>query len=1287
MGLNETTHMHEPAKWGQNDDPVEATAIIPPDSPQAWPASSYKRATTYYLDSKGRAVNLTTPSKSTYGAIATSEYNEFNDVTRTLTPGNRERALQAGCESQAKCKSAEESRLFDTENTYNGEGAKEGEVEEPGTQLIETVGPEHTVKYTAGEEQYEPGEKAKEALARSYTKNYYNEGAPAENPRTHRKEIYDLLTTSENGAKLVREGKETIETVNVKATKTSYSGQNDLGWLLRTPTSTTVNPGSLNLTTTTIYEENAAKESNGDVVETRGAAAESTFTYASKFGEAGTEPGKLKGPFGLAIDSKGNLWTVDEANSRIEEFAPEGKYLTSFGKAGTEPGELKEPKGLAIESNGDLWVAEAGNNRIQKFGPEGKPLLNAGKAGTGNGELKEPQALAVDKNGDIWVTDTGNNRIEEFSSEGKYLASFGKAGTGYGELKEPKGIAIDGKGNMWVADTGNNRIEEFEANGKLVAHFGSGGTGAGQLKAPFGLAFDALGHLWVADEGNNRIQEFSTTGAFITQLGFRGKESGQLVEPRAVTFAAGGEAWVSDYGNNRLEEFSKGANAHDQRIIYYSSEANTEGFAACGKHPEWEGLPCQTLPTKQPELAGLPKLPIITTTYNIYDEPGTIEESFVHLNTEKHEETTTRTKKNTYDEAGRLTTSETTSPEDKSLPPLKDKYNSETGLLETQTATIKSEEKTVTSKYNTLGQMTEYTDADGAKTTYKYGGPEGDYLLEEMTDGSAEGKDRQTYSYDETTKLMTKLADSTAGTFTASYNVEGQVQNEVYPNGMCANYTYNQVGEATRVEYIKTNSCAEEKPNVWYYDERMPSIRGEMMSQTSSLASDTYSYDQTGRITEVQETPSGEGCVTRLYAYDEESDRISQATAKPNSKGECTSESAAVQTHNYDEAGRLTDEGITYDAFGNVTKLPEADAEKHTLTSSFYVTNAVATQEQNGVKNEYELDPLGRTLQTTTGTTRTISHYDGPGETVAWTCEAATGSEGCQKEKWTRNIPGIDGTIAAIQSSGSEPVLQLHDLQGDVVATAALSPSETKLLSTYDSTEFGVPNKEKEPPTFAWLGAEDISKSLASGIITYGATSYVPQTGTLLQSEQVEPVGEGGSGAGAAYRSTVEPWVWQAAAASAAEAPGREAARQREAEEAAARAAEAQGSAGLAQGTAGEGESASGLTLVFRLGGGRGRKAHAAIWGVSAVAKWVAKEAKRLWKEAKDDLTHDASEVWDIVNAKVFQQVGACAEGAKNLSDAVDAEDWKEFPDVVVAVSLVGCAGGVHEVDWKSSNG
>jgi YD repeat-containing protein len=581
---------------------------------------------------------------------------------------------------------------------------------------------------------------------------------------------------------------------------------------------------------------------------------------------------------------------------------------------------------------------------------------------------------------------------------------------------------------------------------------------------------------------------------------------------------------------------SGGGSAHDTKLIYYTSEANTEGYSACGSHPEYAGLLCETLPAKQPESGGLPKLPVtVTSSYNIWNEPLVATETFG---------STVRTKTRTYDGAGRLATNETTSTANTALPKVTNEYNSKTGVLEKQSTTVEGKTTTITSKYNTLGQPIEYTDADGNIAKYRYAGPENDWLLEEMTDGSNAGTGKQTYTYNSTTKLREELWDSAAGTFTVSYDAEGKLTSEVYPNAMCANNTYNSVGETTHIEYIKTSNCSESGAPVWYSETRSPSVRGTTFSRTSTLAGESYAYDTVGRLTETHETPSGEGCTTRLYAYDEESNRTSQTTRAPGGGGACATEGGTVLNHTYDEGNRLTDSGIAYDSFGNVTKLPAADAEGHELSSTFYVDNAVATQSQNGVTDSYYLDPEGRVRETVSGANTTITHYNGAGSAVAWTSE--TGG------KSTRNIPGIDGTLSATQTNEATPVLQLHDLQGDVVATAALSTSETKLLSTYNSTEFGVPNAEKAPPKFAWLGAADVASAFSSGVITYGATSYVPQTGRALQSEAVEPPGAPqGSGAGAAYTSQEEPWVFQGAAAEAAEAPGLEAAREQAALEAA----------------------------------------------------------------------------------------------------------------------------------------
>jgi hypothetical protein len=132
---------------------------------------------------------------------------------------------------------------------------------------------------------------------------------------------------------------------------------------------------------------------------------------------------------------------------------------------------------------------------------------------------------------------------------------------------------------------------------------------------------------------------------------------------------------------------------------------------------------------------------------------------------------------------------------------------------------------------------------------------------------------------------------------------------------------------------------------------------------------------------------------------------------------------------------------------------------------------------------------------------KAISHYAGSGNALTWTSEGS--------EKWTRDIPGIDGALDAIQTGGGAIVLQLHDLQGNIVGTVGDSESETKLLSTYNSTEFGVPQPGTTPPKYAWLGASGVSTetSLGSGVATQSGASYVPQVARALQTAPVVPPG------------------------------------------------------------------------------------------------------------------------------------------------------------------------------------
>jgi hypothetical protein len=151
----------EVAKWGQTDVPAEAMAIFPANKVMGWPAKEYAGETVYYLDDRDRVVN----TASSPGGVSTTEYNLYNDVVRTLSPDNRAVALNAGE------KSSKVSKELDSESTYEEKGS------EPGTELLSTLGPQHTVEETNG--------KHTQAQARLRTQYFYNAGAPAEGGPYH----------------------------------------------------------------------------------------------------------------------------------------------------------------------------------------------------------------------------------------------------------------------------------------------------------------------------------------------------------------------------------------------------------------------------------------------------------------------------------------------------------------------------------------------------------------------------------------------------------------------------------------------------------------------------------------------------------------------------------------------------------------------------------------------------------------------------------------------------------------------------------------------------------------------------------------------------------------------------------------------------------------------------------------------------------------------------------------------------------------------------------------------
>ena len=1227
--------------WRQKDNPSDATAIFPPDEPQTWPASDYRRASIFYMDSVNNTTNTAAPS----GAISTTEYSSNNNVTRTLTADNRQVVLNSGLERSTK------AETLSTENTYSSDG----------TELTGTLGPEHTVKLSNGSQ----------VAARKHTQYFYDEGAPSGGP-------YRLVTKTIEGAKVGAEEQD------ARTVTTGYAGgvggnSSITGWQLHTPTSTTTTVGSSTLTSKTVYDA-----TTGNVTETRPPAAAGPAgppIYASQFGSSGSGAGQLSHPAGTAFDASGNLWVADALNNRVDEFSASGTFIATYGwgvstgaaeyqickescRAGTSGvgnGQFNEPWGIAINKTaGDVYVVDQGNGRVQEITTAGAFLRLISSKGTEAGKLTTPVGAAIDGSGNLWVADYGDNRVEKFSATGSFIGAYGSYGTGNVQFHWPSDIAVGGSNNaetIYVTDTGNNRIQELKPDGTYKGQFGSKGTGNGQFHEPEALAFDASENLYVLDSGNGRVQKLTSTGTFIASFSSPGSETGKLSWAQGLAIASTGDIYVADSGNNRIEKWtSPNATAHDTQTIYYTASPNSS-IPACGSHPEWAGLACQAQPAAQPNTPGLPNLPVTTYTYNVWDEPT------VTIDTSG---STTRTSTIGYDAAGRPLTSAISSTVGTPVPTVTNEYSATTGALVKQSTSTQS----VVTAVNTLGEEIAYTDADGNQSTFTY---DEDERLKETNDG----KGTQTVTYDTTTGLPVALKDSAAGTFTATYDVEGAITSKGYPDGMSANYTLDSTGQPTALEYVKTTHCA--SGCTWYSDTVTPSIHGQWLTQTSSLSTQSYAYDQIGRLTQVQDTPAGKGCTTRLYSYDEDTNRLSLTTREPGAEGKCATEGGITSNNAFDSADRLAEPGVLYDAFGNTTSLPAADAGGTALTSSYYVNSALASQTQNGQTVAYNRDPDGRVRETvSTGTVNStmISHYAGAGDSPAWTSTSAG---------WTRNITGIDGTLAAIQANGGTPELQLTSLHGDIIAKAALSETETKLLSSADTTEYGVP-RTTTPPAYSWLGGSERRTELPSGMIGMGARGYVPQLGRF---EQTDPQPGGSSNAYAYtnadpvnsadpsgnYTETVS-YNYEAAATGSAQSGLAE--------------------TGYAPGAIFPPPADLQLEeelnahppwtapyiFTLTLGGGAGAYSASLFGKLKHLAGKITHWVGQTFGEAEQQLKLKASLIWDGVNTGLSQKAVQCAHGAADLTEKLDAVDLRGFPLLQVTIALFGCDGGLHDVDF-----
>ncbi len=243
---------------------------------------------------------------------------------------------------------------------------------------------------------------------------------------------------------------------------------------------------------------------------------------------------------GLATDLWGNLYIADAAGNRVRRVSPDGTIETvaGTGKAGSAgdggpatEAQLKSPYGLAVDSSGQLYIADLGNASIRRVDADGTISTLAG-----GGAFVEPRNLALDRAGNLYISDFGAHKVYRLSPAGAldtvagtgvagFTASTGPAASA--QLSHPAGLALDRFGALYIADSGNHLVRKVTSG--LIET-------VAQVATPTGLAFDGFGTLHVAD----------ATGGQIVRIPASGSADPLPIPARDVAVGPGGNVYAAD---------------------------------------------------------------------------------------------------------------------------------------------------------------------------------------------------------------------------------------------------------------------------------------------------------------------------------------------------------------------------------------------------------------------------------------------------------------------------------------------------------------------------------------------------------------------------------------------------------------------------------------------------------------------------------------------------------------------------------------------------------------------
>jgi len=168
-------------------------------------------------------------------------------------------------------------------------------------------------------------------------------------------------------------------------------------------------------------------------------------------------------PTNLAIAPNGDLYVADGYGSYyINHYNSRGEYLNTFGGRGSDPGLLKEPHGIWVDTRSGspiLTVADRRNNRLQRFTLDGRHIdFVTGFRLPCHFHERHGLVVIPDLQGRVTLIDRDNRVVAHLgdatpdSPKNPPRDTTDRASFVPGQFVTPHGAGFDHEGNIFVVE-------------------------------------------------------------------------------------------------------------------------------------------------------------------------------------------------------------------------------------------------------------------------------------------------------------------------------------------------------------------------------------------------------------------------------------------------------------------------------------------------------------------------------------------------------------------------------------------------------------------------------------------------------------------------------------------------------------------------------------------------------------------------------------------------------------------------------------------------------------------